>query len=99
TNFIMNVAAMAITLPVALVIAGYLGVNPYIVVWAALSVCGLPYMLLVGAAPNAIAYQSKQFTAGQFFVTGVPFTILTLAIVALFAYFVWPLFGFPALIQ
>ena len=98
TNFIMNVAAISITLPVALVISGYLGVNPYLILFAALASAALPYMLLVGAAPNAIAYQSKQFTTGEFFMLGIPFTILAIVMVAIFALVVWPLLGIPALL-
>ncbi len=66
TNFIMNVAAIAISLPVALVIAKYLSVAPDVVMFASLASAGMPFFLLVGAAPNAIAYESKQFTAGEF---------------------------------
>jgi sodium-dependent dicarboxylate transporter 2/3/5 len=69
TNFIMNVAAIAISLPVALVIAPYLGVAPEVIFFASLVTAGMPFLLLVGAAPNAIAYDSKQFTTGEFFYT------------------------------
>jgi len=79
--------------------AGYLGVNPYLILYSSLAMAALPYMLLVGAAPNAIAYQSKQFTTGQFFMIGVPFTILALAMVAVFALVVWPILGIPALVK
>jgi solute carrier family 13 (sodium-dependent dicarboxylate transporter), member 2/3/5 len=65
TNFIMNVAAIAISLPVALVIAPYLGVAGEVILFASLVTAGMPFLLLVGAAPNAIAYDSKQF-----FITG-----------------------------
>nr|MBL0713850.1 SLC13/DASS family transporter [Desulfobacterales bacterium] len=61
TNFIMNVAAIAISLPVAFVIAPYLGVSAEVILFAALVTAGMPFLLLVGAAPNAIAYDSKQF--------------------------------------
>lgn len=99
TNFIMNVAAIAITLPVALVVAEYMGVNPYLILYSALTMAALPFLLLVGAAPNAIAYQSKQFTTGQFFMVGIPFTLIVLAMVALFALVIWPLLGVPALVS
>ncbi len=66
TNFIMNVAAIAISVPVALVVAPYLGVAPEVIVFAALVTAGMPFLLLVGAAPNAIAYNSGQFTSGEF---------------------------------
>lgn len=99
TNFIMNVAAIAITLPVALVIAEYLGVNSYLILYSSLAMAALPYLLLVGAAPNAIAYQSKQFTTGQFFIIGIPFTILALIMVAIFALVVWPILGISPLVK
>ncbi|SHF35007.1 solute carrier family 13 (sodium-dependent dicarboxylate transporter), member 2/3/5 [Desulfofundulus australicus DSM 11792] len=99
TNFIMNVAAIAITLPVALIIAGYLGVNPELILWTSLAAAALPFCLLVGAAPNAIAYESKQFTAGEFFVAGIPASIIALALLAVFALTIWPLLGVPALLK
>ena len=95
TNFIMNVAAIAISLPVALVIAPYLGVAPEVILFAALVVAGMPFLLLVGAAPNAIAYDSKQFTTGEFFLYGIPASIMLLAVVALFVKVIWPIMGMP----
>ncbi|NWF75540.1 MAG: hypothetical protein HXY53_03035 [Nitrospirae bacterium] len=68
TNFIMNVSAIAISLPVSLVIAKYLGVALEAILYASLVTGGMPFLLLIGAAPNAIAYdESKQFSTGQFF--------------------------------
>ena len=95
TNFIMNVAAIAISLPVALVIAPYLGVAPELVLYSALIVSACPFLLLVGAAPNAIAYDSKQFTTGQFFMAGIPASIVLMAVVALAIGIIWPLMGMP----
>ncbi|MFH7326948.1 SLC13 family permease [Desulfurivibrio sp. C05AmB] len=98
TNFIMNVAAIAISVPVALVVAPYLGVAPEVIVFAALITAGMPFLLLVGAAPNAIAYNSKQFTSGQFFAAGIPASIMLMALVALAVLLVWPLMGMPVLL-
>ncbi len=95
TNFIMNVAAIAISLPVALVIAPYLGVAPEVILYSALIVSACPFLLLVGAAPNAIAYDSKQFTTGQFFVAGIPGSIVLMALVAFAVGIVWPMMGMP----
>ncbi|WP_031513598.1 SLC13 family permease [Desulfofalx alkaliphila] len=99
TNFIMNVAAIAITLPVALVIAGYLGLNPHMILWVSLSAAGLPFLLLIGAAPNAIAYQSRQFTTMKFFMTGIPFTLIYLAVLVLFTVVIWPIMGINPLLN
>lgn len=95
TNFIMNVAAIAISLPVALVIAPYLGVAPEVILFAALVVAGMPFLLLVGAAPNAIAYDSKQFTTGEFFMYGIPASILLMVVTGIFVKFIWPIMGMP----
>lgn len=94
TNFIMNVAAIAISLPVALVIAPYLHVAPEVILFAALVTAGMPFLLLVGAAPNAIAYDSKQFTPGEFFMYGIPASIILMIVVAL-SVFMWKLMGMP----
>ncbi len=93
TNFIMNVAAIAISLPVAFVIAPYLGVSSEVILFASLVVAGMPFLLLVGAAPNAIAYDSKQFTTGEFFLYGIPASILLMVVTGFFVFAVWPIMG------
>ena len=65
TNLIMNVAAITIALPVALVMGPYLGVAPEIIVFASLASAGMPFLFLIGAAPNAIAYSSGQFKTSE----------------------------------
>jgi sodium-dependent dicarboxylate transporter 2/3/5 len=95
TNFIMNVAAIAISLPVALVIAPYLGVTGDVILFAALVTAGMPFLLLVGAAPNAIAYDSGQFTPGEFFLYGIPASILLMLVTAFAVFVLWPLMGMP----
>lgn len=95
TNFIMNVAAIAISLPVALVIAPYLGVAPEVIIFSALVVAGMPFLLLVGAAPNAIAYESKQFTSGEFFTYGIPASIVLMIVLGIFVWLIWPIMGMP----
>jgi solute carrier family 13 (sodium-dependent dicarboxylate transporter), member 2/3/5 len=97
TNFIMNVAAIAISLPVALVIAPYLGVSGEVILFSSLIAAGMPFMLLVGAAPNAIAYNSKQFTPGEFFMYGIPASIILMLVIAFAVYVLWPLMGMPIL--
>jgi sodium-dependent dicarboxylate transporter 2/3/5 len=98
TNFIMNVAAIAITLPVALVMAPYVGVEPEVVMFAALAAAGMPFMLLVGAAPNAIAYESHQFRTKEFFLYGIPASAILVAVIGLFVWKIWPWMGMPTLI-
>ncbi len=98
TNFIMNVAAIAITLPVALVMAPYVGVEPEVVMFAALAAAGMPFMLLVGAAPNAIAFEGHQFRTKEFFLYGIPASAILLVVIALFVWKIWPWMGMPTLL-
>ncbi len=98
TNFIMNVAAIAISLPVALVVAPYLGVSGEVILFSSLVTAGMPFILLVGAAPNAIAYSSKQFTTAQFFLYGVPASILLMVMVWVAVTVIWPLMGMTVMV-
>jgi sodium-dependent dicarboxylate transporter 2/3/5 len=87
------VAAIAIALPVSLVIAKYLGVAPQVIVFASLVTAGMPFNLLIGAAPNAIAYESKQFTAGEFFLYGIIPSLILMTVLAVFCFLIWPMMG------
>ena len=93
TNFIMNVAAIAISLPVALVIAPYLGVSGEVILFSSLITAGMPFLLLVGAAPNAIAYNSKQFTTAEFVMFGIPASCLLMLVTWLAVTVIWPMMG------
>ncbi len=95
TNLIMNVAAIAISMPVALAIAPYLGVAPEVVLFASLAAAGMPFLALVGAAPNAIAYQSKMFSAFEFFRAGLIPSVGLVVVIALFVWKIWPWMGMP----
>ncbi|MBW2435359.1 MAG: SLC13/DASS family transporter [Deltaproteobacteria bacterium] len=95
TNVIMNVAAIAISLPVALVIAPYLGVAGEVILFAALVTAGMPFLLLVGAAPNAIAYDSGLFTTAEFFLYGIPASIILMIITGFAVFVLWPMMGMP----
>lgn len=52
-----------------------------------------------GATPNAIAYDSKQFTTGEFFAYGIPASFLLMIIIAVAVLVVWPLMGMPVLLN
>jgi sodium-dependent dicarboxylate transporter 2/3/5 len=99
TNFIMNVAAIAISLPVSLVIAPYLGVAPDVIFYSSLITAGMPFVLLIGAAPNAIAYESKQFSTGEFFRHGLLLSVVLVAIIGVAIMTFWPLLGMPTTLK
>ncbi len=95
TNLVMNVAAVAIILPVVLVMGEYVGVTPEVVLFTSLAVAGMPFLFLIGAPPNAIAYESRQFTPWEFFRAGIPASIVLLLLLAVFLLWIWPVMGMP----
>ena len=92
-------AAQALFLPVALVVAPYLGVAGEVIFFSALMTAGMPFLLLIGAAPNAIAYNSKQFTTGEFFKFGIAASIMLMVVVYLAVAFIWPLMGMEVFLK
>jgi len=80
---------------VALVIAPYLGVAGEVIFFSSLMTAGMPFLLLIGAAPNAIAYNSKQFSTGEFLKYGISASILLMVIVYLAVAVIWPIMGMP----
>ena len=93
TNVLMNAATLALFLPVGLVVAPYLGISPMVILFVSLISSGMPFLFLVGAAPNAIAFESRQFTTGEFLKTGLAASVVVLLVLALFTGWLWPLMG------
>jgi len=95
TNFVVNVAVLALVLPVELASAATLGLAPEVVFYTTLAAAGLPLLLLAGSAPNAMAFESRQFSAREFLRAGLPSSAAALAVLALFVRVVWPWMGMP----
>lgn len=89
TNFIINVAVLAMCIPVLLVTAKAFGLHPELVVFTCLAAAGMPFMLLTGAAPNAIAYESRQFTKREFLVHGTALSALLIVLLIGAVTFLW----------
>lgn len=80
-------------------IAKYLNVAPDVIFYASLVTAGMPFFLLIGAAPNAIAYESKQFTPGEFFKHGIVMSIVLLLVLCIFIVSIWPIMGMQILLK
>jgi len=96
-NWMMNVAVVAIAIPVGLAVALRSGISPEVMLFALLAVAGTPFLLLYGSAPNVIAYGSGQFSQAEFFRVGVGATLLFALVLASFVLWVWPPLGLPLL--
>ncbi|MBI5527976.1 MAG: SLC13/DASS family transporter [Deltaproteobacteria bacterium] len=97
TNLVLNVAVIAVSLPVAFVVAPYVGVSTEAMFCAVLAAAGMPFMTLLGAAPNAIAYGSGQFTQREFLRAGLPASAALVLLLGAFVWFVWPAMGMPVI--
>ena len=95
SNVLINAAVIAFCLPLGLAAAPYAGVSADLVLFACLVAAGMPVMLVIGSAPNAIAYESHQFTAREFFRAGALASGLILGMLYLFARWIWPFLGMP----
>jgi sodium-dependent dicarboxylate transporter 2/3/5 len=58
----------------------------------------MPFLFLVGAAPNAIAYDSKQFATGEFFLYCIAASVLLMALVTVATLFIWPMLSMPVVV-
>ena len=81
-NVFVNSAVPAVVLPVCVVIAKYCGVSGEMVLYVLLAAAGMPFMLLTGATPNAIAFELRQFTAGEFFRHGIVMSAILMLVLA-----------------
>jgi sodium-dependent dicarboxylate transporter 2/3/5 len=95
TNALVNVAVLSLLLPVGLAAAPSLGLAPEVVLYATLTAAGLPMLLLNGSAPNAMAYESRQFTSREFFRAGALGSLTAMGVLALCVLWLWPLLGMP----
>jgi sodium-dependent dicarboxylate transporter 2/3/5 len=66
-----------------------------VILFSSLIVAGMPFLLLVGAAPNAIAYDSRQFSTGEFLMYGIPASIILMIVTGFAVYLLWPIMGMP----
>jgi sodium-dependent dicarboxylate transporter 2/3/5 len=93
TNLVLNVATVALCLPVILRAAPLLGLGSEVVLYSILAVTGMPFLFLIGAAPNAIAFESKQFTQKEFVRTGSVASLILLGWMLLMITVIWPAMG------
>lgn len=77
----------------SIVIAPYLGVAGEVILSTSLVSAGMLFLFLVSAAPNAIAYNSNQFTICEFFFYGIPASLILMAVICLAVLVIWTLMG------
>ncbi len=85
-----NTASAAIFIPISISVAVNIGANPVIFAILIAIACSIDFMLPIGTPPNAIAYSTERVTMKDMITVGFALNILSLLVVLLFAFFIWP---------
>jgi sodium-dependent dicarboxylate transporter 2/3/5 len=93
TTFASNTASAAILIPLAIPLAGVLGISVTGLVVVVAMASSIDFALVVGTPPTMIAYSTRLFSAAQIFRTGIALDLVGVTILVLVAYKIWELFG------
>ncbi len=90
TTVASNTASAAILVPLAVPLAGVLGVDPTTLVVVVAIASSIDFALVVGTPPTMIAYSTRLYTAGEIFRTGVVLDLAGIAVLVLAVTRLWP---------
>jgi sodium-dependent dicarboxylate transporter 2/3/5 len=93
SEFMSNVAAVAVMLPLGFSLGEPLGIPPATLVLSTSIGAGLAFTLPISSAPNTIAFASRYVGVTDFVRAGTMMTALSIAILIAVAAFWWPLIG------
>jgi sodium-dependent dicarboxylate transporter 2/3/5 len=93
TTVASNTASAAILIPVAIPLAGVLGLDPVILVVTVAVASSVDFALVIGTPPTMIAYSTQLFTAPQIFRVGFVLDLLGIALLLTAVGAVWRLSG------
>jgi sodium-dependent dicarboxylate transporter 2/3/5 len=93
SEFMSNVAAVAVMLPLGFSLGEPLGIPPAALVLSTSIGAGLAFTLPISSAPNTIAFASRYVGVTDFVRAGTMMTALSIAILIVVAAFWWPVIG------
>jgi solute carrier family 13 (sodium-dependent dicarboxylate transporter), member 2/3/5 len=93
SEFMSNVAAVAVMLPLAFSIASQLGASPVALTLATSMGAGLDFALPFSSAPNTIVFSSGYLRMMDVVKAGGVMTIVSILLVVLLVWVWWPLLG------
>ena len=93
TTIASNTAAAAILIPLAIPLAGLVGVEPAVLVLAVAIASSIDFALVVGTPPTMLAYSSGLFTVGQILRIGIVLDLVGLGLASVLLPPVWDLLG------
>ncbi len=93
TTVASNTATAAMMVPLAIPLAGVIGVDPVLLVLVVAVASSVDFALVVGTPPTMIAYSTHQYTAGEIFRTGIALDLAGVAVLVTAVVALWELFG------
>jgi sodium-dependent dicarboxylate transporter 2/3/5 len=93
TTVASNTASAAILIPLAIPLAGVLGVDVTTLVIVVAIASSIDFALVIGTPPTMIAYSTKLYTAGQIFRRGAVLDLVGIALLVLVITRVWSFLG------
>jgi sodium-dependent dicarboxylate transporter 2/3/5 len=93
TTVASNTATAAVMIPLAIPLAGMLGVSPVLLVIVVAVASSIDFALVIGTPPTLIAYSTELFTVREILAIGSVLDVAGLGILVTLVIAVWRLFG------
>jgi sodium-dependent dicarboxylate transporter 2/3/5 len=93
TTVASNTASAAILIPLAIPLAGVLGVSATTLVLVVAVASSIDFALVIGTPPTMIAYATRLYTAGQIFRKGIVLDVIGILLLVLVITGLWELVG------
>jgi sodium-dependent dicarboxylate transporter 2/3/5 len=93
TTVASNTAAAATLIPLAIPLAGIIGVEPVLLVVVVAVASSIDFALVIGTPPTMIAYSTGLFTASEILRKGAPLNAVGIALLVVVVVPIWKLLG------
>ena len=93
TTVASNTASAAVLIPLAIPLAGVLGMDATLLVLVVAIASSIDFALVIGTPPTMIAYSTRLYTAGQIFRKGIALDVAGLLILTLVVVRLWSVLG------
>ena len=93
TTVASNTAAAATLIPLAIPLAGIIGIEPVLLVVVVAIASSVDFALVIGTPPTMLAYDTHQFTASEILRKGSVLDLVGIAVLVLLVVPVWRLLG------
>ena len=93
TTVASNTAAAATLIPLAIPLAGIIGVEPVLLVAVVAIATSVDFALVIGTPPTMLAYSTDLFSVREIFAKGAPLDIAGIALLVLLVVPIWRLIG------